>query len=210
VSVLVADDDPVSHRLLEAMLGKWGFDVVTATDGLEAWDQLRRPDGPNIALLDWTMPGLDGVEVCKRVRALALVDPRYLILVTGRSARADVLEGLGAGADEYVTKPYDPQELQARMQTGRRIVELQRSLAQRVHELEEALHQVKHLTGLLPICSYCKRIRDDSNYWQQVESYVSSHTDVRFSHGICPDCWTNTVAPEVARMKGNKPQPMPT
>jgi sigma-B regulation protein RsbU (phosphoserine phosphatase) len=204
VSVLVADDDPMSRRILEAMLRKQDFDVVIATDGLEAWEQLRRPDGPNIALLDWTMPGLDGVEVCKRVRTLALAVPRYLILVTGRSAREDVLEGLGAGADEYVTKPSDPQELQARMQTGRRLVALQRSLADRVRELEDALHQVKHLNGLLPICSYCKRIRDDSNYWQQVESYVSSHTDARFSHGICPDCWTNTVAPEVARITGNK------
>jgi sigma-B regulation protein RsbU (phosphoserine phosphatase) len=209
VSVLVGDDDTMSRRMLEAMLRKWDFDVVTVTDGLKAWEELRRPDGPNIALLDWTLQGLDGVEICKRVRALELVDPRYLILVTGRSAREDVLEGLGAGADEYVTKPYDPQELRARMQTGRRIVALQQSLAQRVRELEEALHQVKQLNGLLPICSYCKRIRDDRNYWQQVESYVSTHTDARFSHGICPDCWASTVAPEVARVTGNKLEPTP-
>jgi phosphoserine phosphatase RsbU/P len=204
VRLLVADDDLVSRRILEATLRKWGYDIVTANDGLEAWEELCVPGGASIALLDWTMPSLDGVEVCRRVRALQLAEPRYLIVVTGRTTREDVLEGLGAGADEYVTKPYDPRELRARVQTGRRIVELQRSLSERVRALEQALQQVKQLNGLLPICSYCKRIRDDSNYWQQVESYVAAHTDARFSHGICPDCWKHTVAPEVERLTGTK------
>jgi sigma-B regulation protein RsbU (phosphoserine phosphatase) len=202
--ILVADDDLISRRVLETMLRMYGCDVVGAKDGVEAWEQLCHVDGPSIALLDWSMPRLDGVEVCRRVRALNLAVPRYLILVTGRTAPEDVLEALGAGADDYVTKPYDPQELHARLQAGRRIVDMQRSLADRVRELEDALRDVKQLNGLLPICSYCKRIRDDSNYWQQVESYVSTHTDARFSHGICPDCWANTVAPEVERVTGSK------
>jgi phosphoserine phosphatase RsbU/P len=202
--ILVADDDLISRRVLETMLRLWKCDVVTAKDGVEAWEQLHHVDGPSVALLDWSMPRLDGVEVCRRIRALNLAVPRYLILVTARTAHEDVLEALGAGADEYVTKPYDPQELHARLQTGRRIVDLQQSLAERVRELEDALRHVKQLNGLLPICSYCKRIRDDSNYWQQVESYVSKHTGARFSHGICPDCWTNTVALEVERVTGNK------
>ena len=204
MKVLVADDDAVPRRILEATLSQWGLDVIAATDGLAAWEALRRTDGPNMALLDWNMPDLDGVEICRRVRALELVEPRYLILVTGRTGREHVLEGLGAGADDYVTKPFDPQELRARLQTGQRIIDLQQSLAERVRELEQALQQVKQLGGLLPICSYCKRIRDDQNYWQQVESYVSAHTEARFSHGICPDCWSKTVAPEVERMTGNK------
>jgi DNA-binding response OmpR family regulator len=209
VRVLVADDDPVSRHILDATLRKWDYEVITAIDGLEAWEELRRPDGATIALLDWSMPNLDGVEVCRLVRDLQPAGPRYLILLTARSHREDLLEGLGAGADEYVTKPYDPRELRARVQTAQRIVNLQRTLSDRVRELEQALQQVKQLNGLLPICSYCKRIRDDRNYWQQVEAYLAAHTAARFSHGICPDCWTHTVAPEVERVTGVKVQPRP-
>jgi sigma-B regulation protein RsbU (phosphoserine phosphatase) len=112
----------------------------------------------------------------------------YIILLTSRTDRADVVAGLDAGADDYLIKPFDPQELRARVKAGIRIIDLQQKLAAHVAELQDALANVRRLNGLLPICSYCKAIRDDSDYWHRVEEYVTEHADVKFSHGICPKC----------------------
>jgi len=188
VKVLIAEDEIVSRRLLETALPRWGYDVVTATDGEEAWARLQEPDAPTIMVLDWLMPRLDGVEICRRIRAHPQLSSVYIILLTARAAIQDVVHGLEAGANDYITKPFDAAELRARMQVGVRVVNLQVTLAERVREVEDALSRVKQLQGLLPICSYCKKIRDDQNYWHQVESYVGKHTDARFSHGICPEC----------------------
>jgi DNA-binding response OmpR family regulator len=188
VKVLIAEDEIVSRRLLESALPRWGYDVITATDGEEAWRLLQEPDAPAIMVLDWLMPRLDGVEICRRIRAHPQLSSVYIILLTSRAAIEDVVQGLEAGANDYITKPFDAAELRARMQVGVRVVNLQTTLAERVREVEDALSRVKQLQGLLPICSYCKKIRDDQNYWHQVESYVGRHTDARFSHGICPDC----------------------
>jgi len=188
VKVLIAEDEIVSRRLLETALPRWGYDVVTATDGEEAWARLQEPDAPTIMVLDWLMPRLDGVEICRRIRAHPRLSSVYIILLTARAAIEDVVHGLEAGANDYITKPFDAAELRARMQVGVRVVNLQATLAERVREVEDALSRVKQLQGLLPICSYCKKIRDDQNYWHQVESYVGKHTDARFSHGICPEC----------------------
>lgn len=188
MKILIADDDRASLRLLEAALVKWGYEVTTASQGEEAWQHLQRPDAPPLLILDWIMPVLDGLEVCRRVRALPGRQTPYIILLTGRLDKHDVVKGLEAGADDYVTKPFDPGELRARVQVGARVLKLQSALAERVQELEEALARVTQLHGLLPICCYCKKIRDDGNYWHQVENYIASHAEVKFSHGICPDC----------------------
>ena len=113
----------------------------------------------------------------------------YVILLTGRDSRADLVAGLDAGADDYLVKPFDLEELRARVHVGIRVLTLQERLAARVIELQSALANVKQLSGLLPICSYCKRIRSDQDYWEQVDSYVAHHSDVKFSHGICPSCF---------------------
>jgi CheY-like chemotaxis protein len=123
--------------------------------------------------------------------------PTYIILLTAKGNAQDIVAGLESGADDYVTKPFDRAELHSRLRVGERIVELQQGLADRVRELEEALSQVKTLKGLLPICAYCMKIRDDRNYWQRVETYIAAHSNARFSHGICPECWKNIVEPEL-------------
>ena len=187
--ILIAEDDSVSRRVLEATLDKFGYEVVVAADGAEAWSELQRADAPTLAILDWMMPEVDGVELCRRIRSVPSTTPPYLILLTARNEKGDVVAGLDAGANDYLTKPFDRAELRARVQVGKHVLELQKSLAARVDELEGALSQVKLLQGLLPICSYCKNIRDEKNYWQRVDSYLSEHADVVFSHGICPDCF---------------------
>jgi response regulator RpfG family c-di-GMP phosphodiesterase len=118
------------------------------------------------------------------------------MLLTSRTRMQDVVAGLKAGADDYLTKPVDREELEARLSVASRVVQLQQRLADRVVELEEALSRVRQLQGLLPICAYCKRIRDDQNYWNQVETYIAEHLDVRFSHGICPSCLETVLKEE--------------
>ena len=188
MKTLIAEDDSVSRRLLQAALQKWGYEVTVTTQGREAWDALQQPGAPSLLILDWLMPELDGVEICRRIRASEALKSSYVILLTSRGSKEDIVEGLEAGADDYVTKPFDHGELRARVQVGARVIGLQNALAERVRELEEAIASVKTLQGLLPICCYCKKIRDDGNYWHRVESYIAGHANVRFSLGICPDC----------------------
>ena len=186
--VLVAEDNPVARVALEKQLGSWGYAVVGVADGEAAWQVLSGPEPPRLAIIDWGMPGADGLEVCRRVREAITDSPPYLILLTGRSGLDDVVAGLEGGADEYLTKPLEPAELRARVHAAHRVIELQARLAERVRELEAARVREHRLQGLLPICAWCKKIRNDRNYWQRVEEYLGEHADVHFSHGICPDC----------------------
>ena len=200
-AVLIAEDEPVSRRLLEGTLRRWGHEVLVTVDGDEAWSVLQRPEAPSVAILDWMMPGIQGVEICRLVQARESPTPPYLILLTANTQRANVVEGLEAGADDYMGKPFDHDELRARLIVATRVVQLRRKLADRVQELEAAISRVKQLHGLLPICSYCKKIRDDKNYWQRVEEYVSSHSDAQFSHGVCPQCYEQILAPQLQALR---------
>jgi phosphoserine phosphatase RsbU/P len=209
VKVLIADDDPIERRLLEGMLTKWGYEVLTSADGRHARDLLIGADPPTLAILDWMMPGMTGIDVCRHVRSTDSPISPYLLLLTSKDKTEDVVAALEAGADDYITKPFDPQELRARVGVGHRFSTLQKKLADRVTELERAIAHVTRLQGLLPICTYCKKIRNDRNYWQQVESYVGEHSDARFSHGICPDCHSTHIKPaieEVRRRRGLLPK----
>jgi DNA-binding response OmpR family regulator len=187
--ILVAEDDSTARWAIGRLLENWGYQVTSVGSGAEAWGVFQSDEAPLLAILDWLMPGMDGLELCRKVRQTPRSELVYLILLTARSGQGDIVAGLESGADDYIVKPADPDELRARVQTGRRIVELQARLAARVHELEEARLREKRLQGLLPICSYCKKIRSDQNYWQQVEEYLTDHAGVHFSHGICPDCF---------------------
>jgi len=199
VKVLIAEDDVVSRRMLQVFLVRWGYQVVVATDGAEAWRVMESEDPPRLAIIDWMMPVMDGIEICRRERETHLASPAYIILLTARRGNEDIVKGLEAGADDYIVKPFNREELRARVRVGVRIIDLQNSLAGRVSELERAMAGVKQLQGLLPICCYCKKIRDDQNYWQQVEGYISKHSEAQFSHGVCPDCFEKIVKPELAR-----------
>lgn len=184
---LIADDDRIATTILSRALAKWQFDVTLAHDGESAWS-LIQTQAPQLAIVDWMMPALDGLGLCRRIRQDATTAHMYLILLTSRDSRADVVAGLDSGADDYLVKPFDPEELRARLHVGVRVLTLQERLADRVTELEAAVSTVKRLQGLIPICSYCKRIRSDSNDWEQLESYISEHSEAQFSHGICPPC----------------------
>ena len=186
--VLVADDEAIFRRMVRSILARAGHDVVEAADGHEALRWLDADDAPPIAILDWMMPGADGVDLCRALRARARQVPPYLILLTSKDRREDVVSGLDAGADDYLPKPFDPSELRARVQVGERILGLQQTLADRVLALEQALSHVTQLQGLLPICAWCHKIREDGNYWQSVERYISERSPARFTHTICPEC----------------------
>jgi len=201
MKVLIAEDDPISRRVLQAVLAT-EYDLVIAENGDEAWEALQSKDAPRLALLDWVMPGLPGVDVCRQVRQAHHLAPVYLLLLTARHRIDDVVAGFEAGADDYITKPFEPEELRARVRVGRRMLHLHMELAAHVHDLQDALARVKQLQGLLPICSYCKRIRDDRNYWQQLETYVTEHSGAVFSHGLCPECYEKIVKPEIEHTRG--------
>lgn len=141
--ILIAEDDPVSSRVLSTTLVKWGHEVLVTGNGLAAWAALREEGAPPVAILDWMMPEMDGLEVCRNIRRRESASSTYVILLTARNCKEDLVEGLEAGADDFLTKPFDRHELRARLQVGARIVDLQRSLAERVRELEEAVEERK-------------------------------------------------------------------
>ncbi len=186
--VLIAEDDAISRRLLEANLKREGYDVLAVESGVQAWQALSAEEGPRLAVLDWMMPEMDGAEVCRRVREEADLSYVYLILLTARGRKEDRGLGFDAGADDYLTKPFDTQDLRARISVGRRILDLQTALTTRVEELQDALQQVKQLRGLLPICMHCKKIRDEKAAWHQLEAYIEHRSDAAFTHSLCPDC----------------------
>lgn len=194
MNVLIAEDDVVTMQMLDGLLRKWGYVAVPARDGEAAWRILSEPVAPRIAILDWNMPGIDGVELCRRVRKLLLDNTVYLMLLTAREGKADLVTALEAGANDYITKPFDSDELCARLQVARRMVELQQMLELRVADLQAALAQVHRLEGLLPMCAKCRRIRDKENSWMPLENYLHHYSDARITHGLCPQCLKEELA----------------
>ncbi|MFO7775142.1 MAG: response regulator transcription factor [Candidatus Hydrogenedentota bacterium] len=198
MQILIAEDDATSRLMLTAMVKRNGHEVVETADGAQAWETLQQPNAPRMAILDWMMPEMDGLEVIRRVRAQEAERPPYLIMLTAKDGKADIVAGLDAGADDYLAKPFDHGELRARIEVGRRLADMQDALVTKVEELNHALEHIKTLRGIVPICAHCKKIRDDQGYWNQLELYVREHTEAEFSHGFCPDC-LNHLYPEVAQ-----------
>lgn len=202
--ILVADDDPISRRLLSGNLVRWNYTVEEAEDGNAAWAALTRIGGPQLAILDWTMPGLSGVEICRELRRRPADAARYLLLLTARGEVSDIVEGLENGASDFLSKPFQTDELRARLAVGVRVLELQNKLAQQVAELQQALDEVKQLRRIVPICCYCKNVRTDKRFWQRVEDYLVGHNQVDVSHGICPDCWERVIQPQMRELWGHE------
>jgi DNA-binding response OmpR family regulator len=188
MNILIAEDDAALRLMLQSLLTAWGYTVTTASDGDEAWRILCAPDHPHLAILDWIMPGIEGPEIVGRLRKRSPDNPYYCIIITSRSSKDSVATALDSGADDFVGKPFDNDELRARVAVGYRMNCLQKSLSDHIHELKLALDQVKQLEGIIPICMYCKKIRDDHDVWNQLEQYITEHSEAMFSHGICPQC----------------------
>ncbi len=188
MKLLIADDDATSRSILAGLTSGWGYSLVVASDGDAALAVMEQPDAPRMAVLDWMMPGIEGVEICRRLRGRGETEAPYLIILTSRGAKADIIRGLDAGANDYISKPFDKDELKARLDVGQRVLELQGALAARVRELEEAAAHIKLLQGIIPICSFCHNIRTDQESWQKIETYLTQHSQAHFSHGICPEC----------------------
>jgi CheY-like chemotaxis protein len=200
----VADDDVLHQRLLAQTLTGWGFIPEVAGDGCRALELLTATDESCLALIDWVMPGLEGPDLVRQLRERPRQHQYYLILLSAHAGTEDVIAGLRAGADDYVAKPFDPDELYARLQVGVRVLLLQKNLAAKGAELADALASLRQLQGLLPICSYCKCVRTDNNYWQKLEHYLAQNTGLQLSHGICPGCYRDVVEPELERLRAGR------
>jgi len=188
MKIIVADDEPVSRRLVHAILLQGGHEVLLAENGVKAWDLLCQ-NSAHMLIADWMMPGLDGLELARRIRNRPDLDAYvYIIILTAKQQRQDLVKGLEAGADDYIRKPFSRDELILRVNAGKRVLQWEEQLRQKNRELQKALAEVKQLKGIIPICMHCKKIRDDRNYWHQLESYMMANAGADFSHSICPEC----------------------
>jgi len=172
--ILVAEDESVSRMLLDHTLKRLGHEVAEAADGAQAWDLFQKEYFP-LVITDWLMPALDGPALVRRVREGLYDKYTYVMMLTVLGGKESFLGAMEAGADDFITKPFDLDLLAARLRVADRILGLQA--------------QVRTLAGLFPICCYCKKIRNDENFWEQVEDYISHQTGAVFSHGICPECY---------------------
>ncbi len=186
--VLIADDDLTCRVMLNDVLKKQGYEIAEAVDGLEALEIIQRSDAPELVIIDWIMPEMDGIEVVRRIRARKEGMSPYIIMLTTRGEKNDVIAGLESGADDYLAKPVNIGELLARLSVGKRIVDMQKRLAVQVEELRVALDHIETLRGILPICSFCNNIRNDEGGWERIETYISRYSRAEFSHTICPQC----------------------
>jgi len=187
MKVLAVEDDPVALAVLTRTLIKLGHEVVSARDGEEALRQLGI-EPVRIIVSDWLMPGVDGLELCRQVRARLGSDYVYFVLLTSREQSANnQREAIEAGVDDFLSKPLREMEIWMRLRVAERILRF--------------ATQVQQLEQFLPICGYCKKVRDDRNYWQQIESYINERTGTDFSHSICPDCYTNVITPQLEALE---------
>lgn len=238
MKILIVDDEYVSRKKLEMAVQSLGYETLTASHGIEGWN-IWGHERPRIVITDWLMPGIEGIELCRRIRESEKGEYTYIIMLTIKRGIQSVIDGINAGADDFISKPFQKEELAARIKAGERILGIEGKLItalsdlmveveerkrteevlakQRdylmgtIHELKKAketkrelisklrtaLSAVNQLSGLLPICSHCKKIRDDKGYWKHLEEYIAHHSGAQFSHSVCPKCM-NEYYPEVA------------
>jgi phosphoserine phosphatase RsbU/P len=175
----MAEDDPVSAKVLQATLSNFGYEPVIARDGAEAWDKFNQ-EPVRLIVTDWMMPGLDGLALCEKVRARAHTPYTYFILLTANHTSAENYAlATAAGVDDFMTKPLDRIAIRMRLAVAERILKY--------------TAEIRQLRDLIPICSYCRKVRDEHDYWERVETYIQRETCSRFSHGACPECYEKDV-----------------
>jgi CheY-like chemotaxis protein len=187
--ILVVDDNTANIDVMLRFLEPLGYELAIATSGEKALRVAERFE-PDLVLLDVMMPGMDGFEICRRLKAppLSLVAP--VIFVTAKKETDDIVKGFQSGGVDYVSKPIRQEEVASRIETHLRLRHMISVQAELIDQLQAARGELKILSGLLPICSYCKKIRDDQGYWHQIEAYIHKHSDAEFSHGLCEACAT--------------------
>lgn len=185
MKVLVVDDEPTSLALAAKAVRSLGHDAVALDSSQEAWAHYQN-GGVHIILSDWMMPGMDGLEFCRKVRGYKARIYPYFILLTSRATSEDFQEGMAAGADDFLNKPVDAVELMIRLRVAERIVAFG--------------EQLELLKEILPVCMYCRKIRTDGDYWERFEAYFSKYKETQFSHGVCPECYKEHVLPQLEEL----------
>ncbi len=187
MKILIADDDPIIRQVLMNLLSKWGYGVVPTTNGAEAWEVLQHDTELRIGLFDWFMPEINGMELTRRIRD-ANIAPFYIVLCTARGGKDSLLDAFEAGVDDFVSKPFDKEVLQARLKVGVRSVELQSYLIQRITTAEAGLQSINQLKNFIPMCSVCGRAKDLADQWHKLDLPFATDTGETVYHSCCPDC----------------------
>ena len=188
MKILVAEDDVISRKLLCTTLEQFGHSVVAFPNGQEAWDAFDA-EPYRVIVSDWLMPKMDGLEFCRRVRNRVDTEYTYFILLTANAhGKENYLEAMQSGIDDFLPKPLDRDTIWMRLRVAERILRF--------------ATQISQLEAMMPICSYCKKVREDENYWEQVETYILNRTGTAFSHSVCPACYERVVKPQLDALKG--------
>ncbi len=188
IKILAVDDDPDVLFATVRALRNAGYEVIEAASGEECL-MLAKKHRPDLILLDVMMPDINGFEVCRRIKSDPELQNMYVMILSSTKTESDSqAEGLEIGADGYIARPFPNRELLARVAAMVRLIRAERERDKVIAELQAALAKVKQLSGMLPICATCKKIRDDQGYWQQIEAYIRDHSEAEFTHGICPEC----------------------
>jgi CheY-like chemotaxis protein len=194
-SILIVDDTPDNLRLLAGILSTRGFRVRPVTTGEHAMVSIRK-ESPDLILLDIMMPGIDGYEVCRLLKKDKETASIPVIFISALHETIDKVKAFSLGGVDYITKPFKSEEVLARVKTHITLRYLQVQMEKKNAELQKALDEIKVLRGFIPICASCKRIRNDKGYWEQIESYISNHSEAMFSHGCCEEC-AKKLYPEI-------------
>ncbi len=190
MKILIAEDDLISRKLLITTLEQFGHRVVAFENGLDAWNAYNEIPY-RVIVSDWLMPKLDGLDFCRRVRERPQTDYTFFVLLTANVyGKESYMEAMRAGIDDFLTKPLDRDQIWMRLRVAERILRY--------------TTQISQLESMMPICSYCKKVRDDNNYWQQVETYISQRTGANFSHSVCPSCYNEVVRPQLEKIKSEQ------
>ena len=209
MKVLIAEDGGVARKILETNLKKWGYEVIATPNGSQAWEVLNKDDAPNLAILDWLMPDMTGPEVCKKVRSSGTDRYTYIILVTARGQKDDIFEGFAAGADDYLTKPYDKQELFWRLRVGERILRLQSSLKSKSNKVDAVIRDFEALKELVPNCSRCDRVEEIAAFLMKLGTIFSLPYSADDKLESSPETGMNAADRDIKPLTRIIPETMP-